>query len=157
MSSTLHLPQAEEIGKFLTNLFGLGITAKEAGAIDSSKIIAVADYVDDAGSVRAVMACDLPCAAKLGAALTQIPMGAVEDTLESRSLPDNLAENLGEVFNIGVNIFPECYAQRLVVQNVTVNAEAPAAFAAACEGKEVKSYTVDIQRYGSGTFAIAIS
>ena len=144
MTTTQNI-DSEAVGEFLTNLYGLTISATEhAGACDSFG--ALATYVDGTGEVRGQILCDLEAGAKLGAALVQIPMGAVDDAVESKSIPDNLLENLKEVLNIAVNVFPG-QSERLVLQDVFV--EDP--------GSELpnKSFLkLDIQRYGSCVIGI---
>lgn len=134
--------EPEAVGEFLTNLYGLEITAAPAASSKCDVPGALATYVDSNGDVKGQMLCDLAAAAKLGAALTQVPMGAVDDALESKSLPANLSENVQEVLNIAVNLLPQ--TERLVLKEVITDfadAEVPADPSA--------SLKLDIQRYGS--------
>ena len=157
MSSTLHAPSPTEVGEFLSNLFGLQIKGTEAGGVDPSSVRGFAAYCDDGGSLRAAIFCDIHCAAKLGAALTQIPIGGVEDAINDDSLPGNIAENLGEVFNIGVNIFHESNAPRLVMSSVATGAEAASAYSSqVADGTAVSCFELEIQRYGKGRLGVVI-
>jgi len=154
MQATQQLPQANEVSDFLTSLYGLKIVAKGASVNSAADVSAFAEYVDDEGTIRGFIGCDLAGSAKLGAALTQIPMGAVEDTLEAGTLPGNLSENLAEVFNIVVNLFPECHIHRLVLGRTVFGEAATAAFAEHSETASVV-FELDIQRYGTGVLLLA--
>ncbi len=154
MPATAPIVETEEFGKFLTDLFALKVQSTDA-ATDTGSIRATTEYVDSEGVLRGLIACDLACAARLGAALTQIPLGAVEDSLDAGALSDNLAENLAEVLNIAVNLFPECHSQRLVATTTTQGEEASTVFAEKTAGAAVCSFDIDIQRYGKGVVTIA--
>ena len=155
MTAIARTPKPDEISKFFTSLFGMTIGATEVGLPKKFDLVAVADYVNHVGEVRGVLACDLPCAAKLSAALTQIPSGAVEDAVAAGSLPENLIEILGEVFNISVNLFPESLNQRLLVRNVITGKPAAAMFANDF-GHATKAYfQLAFPRYGTGVLCVA--
>lgn len=153
MTTTLQIPVAEEIGDFLSNLYGLQVSTKPASPLDVEKARAMADYVDDQGNVKAVVACDISGAAKLGAALTQIPVGGVEDSIDEDELSNSLSENLLEVFNIAVNVFRESHSHRLVVNQITLGSEAAKLTAEATSSAEATHYELDIERYGSGAIS----
>ena len=107
----------EEISEFLTNLYGLSVTVS-AGTGAPESVGVSASYVDSEGAVKGHIHCDVAAAAVLGAALTQIPMGAVEDAVSTGVLPDNIRENVSEVLNIAVNLLPEQENNRLVLSGV---------------------------------------
>ena len=152
--STTQMPATEEIGTFLTSLLGLSTSAKEGAALEADAIHAVGDFRDDAGEVKAVLACDIAAAAKLAAALTRIPAGGVEDAISEGELSGNLSDNLKEVFNIVVNIFPEAHSHRLASNQVTIGADAAAAFASSAADFDAVTYDLDIQQYGAGRICI---
>lgn len=140
---------ADEIGKFMNHLFGLKVSAT---TIKPQEHIhppaAVAIYTDGDGSVRGQIACDLRCVAILGAALTQIPMGAVADSLESGELSANLRANAYEVFNISVNLFSYRPSRRVVLSEVRF--EQNAALAESQSSWRRDAFQINIERYGSG-------
>ena len=136
---------ADEAATFFTGLFGLKVTASVDPALELSNVGGLATYVDDAGEIRGRILCDLQGAAILGAALTQIPMGRVDDAVRSGEMPDNLQENLSEVLNIAVNLLPGHISQRLVLRDVNfqpAEADLEAAKASA------SGLQLDVQRYG---------
>lgn len=151
MTTKQNLP-VEEIGTFLTDLYGLDIQASEDAGATCDPFGALATYADAEGKVRAQFLLDLPAAAALGAALTQVPAGAVEDAVKSGSLPDNLLDNLKEVFNIAVNVFPAHATERLVLKDVLT--EAPADLGETTWDLNVK---LDVGRYGASYACIAMT
>ena len=139
---------AQSAAEFLTSLFGMDVTGEDKGDEACTAPGAVATYVDSEGAVRGQIACDLPAAAMLGAMLTQIPMGAVEDCVAAGSLTDSLTENLGEVMNIAVNLVPS--DERLVLRDVQyADSQAELATTAAVK--------LSVGRYGDGMIYIACS
>ena len=143
MSTTKPAVSAEEIGKFFSDLFGLSFTTKEDTSLTCDRFGVLASYVDGDGAVKGRILLDLQGAAILGAALTQVPMGAAEDAVDAGSLPDNLCENVEEVLNIAVNVFPAQGSQRLVLKTVTTDA------ADKPELTDAVALSLDVQRYGT--------
>ncbi len=95
------VPNASEIHDLMSSLFGLDVTSADAADQD---IHVIAEYVDDAGTPVAWIGCDLAGACRMGAALTQVPAGRVDEAVADGRIPDTLAENLDEIFNISVNL-----------------------------------------------------
>ena len=91
----------EQLTSILDGLFGCETIANQ---IDDPQPIAdphvVATYNDLEGQFRFAISCDLPLANSLGAALTMIPPGGVEDAVAEGQVPANIAENLREVLSI---------------------------------------------------------
>jgi hypothetical protein len=143
MTTTNQSVNAEEFGTFLSDLYGLKITAAEEAGLTCDKFGCLATYVDSEGNEKGRILCDLQGAAMLGAALTQVPMGAVEDAVSAGELPDNLSENVREVLNISVNVFPSHENQRLVLKDVSTEASELPPVADAVPLK------LEIQRYGA--------
>ena len=142
MPTTKSGVNAEEAGKFFSDLFGLAFTAKEDASLTCDKFGALATYVDGEGAVKGRILLNLQGAAILGAALTQVPMGAAEDAVDAGALPDNLRENVEEVLNIAVNVFPAQSSQRLVLKEVsTSSADKP-------DVADAAAISLEVQRYG---------
>ena len=154
MSCALAMPTEEEIGEFFTNLLGLQVESTKAAAFDASRTQAAACYVDEGAILKAIIACDIECAAKLGASLTQVPMGGVEDAIDAGTLPENLAANLAEVFNISTNVFREAQSHRLVVDRTEMGDGATKVLRELNAGGSTTAYEIDIARYGTGLFSI---
>ena len=144
-----------EIGPFLSNLFGLEIKASEHTSLTCEQFGAWGVYVDNEGAPKGYLYCDLDAGAKLGAALTQIPPGAAEDAVASGSLPENLQENLSEVLNIAVNLFPAHLNERMVLSEVLTKRPEDGR----CEEclPNATCVKIDIQRYGEGGLYLFIA
>ncbi|MEL6106417.1 MAG: hypothetical protein AAFU85_10285 [Planctomycetota bacterium] len=149
MTTTDKTIDTAELAEFLTDLYGIDISGKDSDATTCDAPGALATYVNDDGEVRGHILCDVKAAAVLGAALTQIPKGGVEDAVESGQLPDNLRENIYEVLNISVNVFP--HVKRLVLRDVefdaaNINAEEVCKSSSAIE--------LSVARYGDCTIFV---
>lgn len=142
--SQLTTPQTENISEFLSMLYGLTISATECEPLTADEKYVVATYVDDQEQPTAAIVADLAGAAKLAAALTQIPAGGVEDTIAAGELTPALQDNLSEVFNILVNLFPTDNETRLSFSEAsyTENIAPP--------HENSVSVSLDIQRYDTG-------
>lgn len=146
--SHLTLPKTEDISGFLSMLYGLTVTATECKAMAPASRYVVANYVDDQGAPIAAIAADIAGAAKLSAALTQIPAGGVEDTIEAGELSPVLQDNLSEVFNILVNLFPTDDGTRLSFADASFDKDQSPEF-----GESI-SIEIDIQRYSKGNIEL---
>ena len=151
----LSKPVTEELGTFLTQLFGLDVEVQEAPADACTEVHSAGGYQDGQGELKSVIGCDIASAAKLAAALTQIPPGGVEEAIQAGSLSENLVDNLREVYNILVNVFPEAHAHRLASKDVLIGAGAADSFTSSTTGFELECYQIDIARYGQGTICVA--
>lgn len=151
--TTTHAPiEGSEVGTFMSHLFGLDINATPGSAGTPDPLGALATYVDDQKTVRGMMVCDIAGAATLGAALTQIPVGLVKDCIKDKELAGNLRENLAEVLNIAVNLFPSHQSNRLVLREVSYLDEIQ--MPEDDGSSNVDSFTIDVARYGSGILQI---
>jgi hypothetical protein len=154
MTATYQLPGGEVVAEFLGDLYGLTVTAADAATADVA-ISAVGVYVNEAGEVRGYVACDLPAAVKLGASLTQVPMGGVEDAIASGGVSENLAENLFEVLNISVNLFEGRDSARIVFDRLATDEAEVGPLTEQLKAGDCVAYTLNIQRYGDGKIVIA--
>lgn len=148
MSSASSIRIAEEIGQFMAHLFGLKVRAREITQCRFEPLAAVATYVDGSDFVRGRIACDQRCVAILGAALTQIPMTVVADSIENGELNGNLKANAHEVFNIAVNLFSYKQSSRVFLKNVAFeqNARLPDTE----RFPNFDDFCVSVDRYGDG-------
>ncbi|MCD0463479.1 hypothetical protein [Roseiconus lacunae] len=137
---------AEDVGSFLSNLLGLKIQSNDCD--NDVEPAAVAVYVDDEGNPAGYIVTDVACSATLGAALTQIPPGIVKESIQTKQIAENLRENIGEVFNIAVNLLPSHESSHLVLQKADYEGgiELPAPDKISLD----HSFELDVQRYGKG-------
>ncbi|MFT5585408.1 MAG: hypothetical protein ACI9VR_003000 [Cognaticolwellia sp.] len=66
---------------------------------------AIGIYVDDAGELVAAVVCDIALAGAAGTALSMLPAKMAKDCIRTKRLPENVAENLYEVLNVGAGLF----------------------------------------------------
>ncbi|MCA9179540.1 MAG: hypothetical protein KDB14_34025 [Planctomycetales bacterium] len=154
MTNTINAPKPNDVAHFFSQLCGLKFDAGECKeALDGSNAFTAAFYVDNASELQAVIAVDVAGAAKLGGVLTQIPIGTVEDAIKTGEVTGGIEENLGEVFNIAVNLL-ESHEQRLSLDSVKSGDELAAALQA-WAGSPFHCFTLNIQRYGVCRIGIA--
>ncbi|MGD0811620.1 MAG: hypothetical protein ABSA91_18215 [Acidimicrobiales bacterium] len=99
----MRLPEIEAVNTLLTDLLGreVKVTRSETGPV----IATVASYIDDEGSLLAVVGCDLGLTCSAGAALGLVPRGAVDDAISDGQMDDVLYDNANEIFNIGAQLW----------------------------------------------------
>lgn len=153
--STGRLPDEENVAKLLTSLLGEDVTVKlteETQLLDLSSVKAF--YVNDQGHPQKLLVCDLPFANSIGAALTRIPLATVEEANAALEVPQNIYENLYEVLNICVNVFPAKSNSHIVLGDViTPGQDADGADTNAIAN--MVTFEVDIPRYGVGLLGLA--
>lgn len=143
-----------DIASLLHGLFGLEIS--EIPAVES-EIHSIAEFVDETGSSCAYLACDLATSCRLGAALTQIPAGRVDESVRTGSLPESIAENLYEVFNISVNLVAPAHRGRLVLRRVVHQPDEDFdAVRSALSAVPMHTFGFEIQRYGACSLTVGL-
>lgn len=154
MSALIEHPQPTEVMEFVNGLLGLAVTeSNESGSPANS----VAEYVNANGDAVGYVTVDLAGGCRLGAALTQIPAGRVDEAISEGAIPDSLAENLDEVFNICVNLIHSANEERVVLGR-SYHGEAAndvISTVAAVDDAEKAQYVIDVARYGACTLTIA--
>ena len=83
----------------------------------------VATFGNEEGQLCYAMECELPVANSIGAALTMIPAGGAEDATAEGTVPGNIADNLGEVFNICSSSFAKLEHGRIVFKKAWLPGE----------------------------------
>lgn len=103
----MHPPNVADIRRLLSELLGRDVEVKPARVkLGLAGAAAVAVYTTDPPGPVGHWACDLPSAASVAAALSLTPPGVASEAVKSKVLSDALAENLGEVMNVGARLFP---------------------------------------------------
>lgn len=102
-----NLPPTKLIKDVIDGMLGKEVAVAPADALTPADTIggALAVYVDDGNRLGAVAGWDLSLAANVGAAVALVPVGAAEDAIEEKYLPDHLLENLSEVSNVLASVF----------------------------------------------------
>lgn len=155
MSTVQTLPSSSEVAELMHGLFGSEV--KSVTASDAS-VNSIAEYVNDNGNTVGYIGCDLAGGCRLGAALTMVPAGRVDEAVAEGQIPEALAENLDEIFNICVNLVAPAGGEHAVLQSVahgaasTDFAQAEAGLNAAADSVTL---AIDVQRYGVCELTIA--
>lgn len=146
-----NLPALKEVEDLLASLLGDDILVKPCeDAVTADGKVVRALYVNDQGSREKLVCCDLPFANGVGAALTRIPPREVQQACSAGEVPGNIYENLYEVLNICVNMFP---ADSHVVLGDVYK---PGQNEDEIKVGESVTYEVDIPRYGLGKIGLAV-
>ncbi|MFK7737128.1 MAG: hypothetical protein AB8B50_13925 [Pirellulaceae bacterium] len=151
-TTTISLPDASETQQFFSDLVGQNLPTTVLQ--DDFETFGVAIYADENGIPVGLIRCDLPGAARLGAVLTRIPRGAVDDCIKTRDFPEHIAENFDETLNIASNLFPNHVERRIALQE-SATGEKAADLLASVSIDEQYNFTLDITGYGTGCMGIA--
>ncbi|MCA9058697.1 MAG: hypothetical protein KDA85_09365 [Planctomycetaceae bacterium] len=154
MTATIQMPAQADVVELINDLLGLDTQAKPAQA---AEICSIAEYVDGDGAAVGYMACDLASGCRLGAALTQVPAGRVDEAIKEKAIPDMLAENLGEIFNICVNLVTPEDGTRVVLGRTAHGASSPhyAELKERLDAATKVDIGMEVARYGHCTLIIA--
>ena len=113
------LPPAAAVARMLGDLVGRDVTAKPmAPARSEPGTKAIATYLGECKTIRAIAFCDVPAGASLGAALVVVPPAVVDDSVKARQIDETLVENLYEVFNVLSAVFPQHGAERVLLRDL---------------------------------------
>ncbi|MFK7956023.1 MAG: hypothetical protein AB8B96_08010 [Lysobacterales bacterium] len=117
-------PTGEQINDMLAMFVpgSVQTTESDAGAADLSH---AAVYCDPEGNVVGTCACDFQLAAGLGASLSMVPPGAVEDMMSSGTLSDIVNDNLYEVMNMFSSLFMSDHSPHLKLTDVVAYGDLP--------------------------------
>ena len=101
------LPTAPQVRDLLERLLGRDVEVSFGGPLLDPAApgdTQVSTYVDRSGAVRAVLAADLPLAARAGAAIGLAPAAAADAAVQDGELPALLFENMREVLNVTASL-----------------------------------------------------
>jgi hypothetical protein len=112
------MPTAFEVQGILTSLLGKPVRARACKPVDPATLDkgVVALFTSGARSCAFVTIFDLPLACSLGAALMLIPGDTARESAKSGTIPENILDNVREVFNVCSRFFsakdaPRCYLE----------------------------------------------
>lgn len=150
------MPVPERVGEFLTDLVGRSVIAEKRDELDFDADDAVylsAVYVDDNGEVAGACVADLAFAAHSGAALAMIPKPVAVESIAAGELSETLAENFHEVANIVTALLNGPSSAHLKMRDIAADVpEEVRALVLRAAGR--RQYTVTVNDYGSGSFAL---
>ncbi len=115
-----NLPEVEDIREVLHGLLGRDITAAKVAPsgmkIDDRLVVGL--YEREDGKVGGLVIAELAVAAYSGAALSLLPVGVANESIEDGTIEDSLLENFQEVLNVGVRWFTAKGNPRVVLSEV---------------------------------------
>ncbi|GGK18000.1 hypothetical protein GCM10010124_08180 [Pilimelia terevasa] len=119
----------------------------------------VAIYVNNSGTMVAVLGLNLPLAAHAGAAFGLMPVGAAEAALEDKALSPALVENVAELANIFGSLLnreggPHVKLHQVIPPGEPVPSDAAAYLLALGRRLDVK---LTVSRYGTGRLALVLT
>ncbi len=116
-------------------------------------------YEDAAGEVKALVAADLPLAARAGAALGLVPRAGADTAIENDELPAALYDNFYEVMNIFSSLFNVGDAEDHIklAQVFQPGMVIPVTAAKMIRGLGKRAdFTLSVDGYGDGALGVVI-
>lgn len=151
------VPGPEQVRDLLQTLAGCDVVVTAGPPVLPSREAAlVGVYVTDEDLLGAVVACELPLAGRLGAALGSVPVAEVEQSLMAGRLSPDLAENAHEVLNVVAAAFEAPGAPPLKLRRVHAVGEQLPAEVAPTLTYVVRRVDLQVQvaGYGGGRLSV---
>lgn len=153
------LPNEDEVREMLHSLLDRPVLVHRVFTpFESPELGEIALMVDDEGTLAAIAVADLSLAAASAAALALVPNDAVTAAVEAGELSELLQENYYEVINIVSSLFngnPERHVRLTTTHRVGDTDLDATVTQRLADGAGVHWFTVDIDGYGNGVFAVA--
>ena len=155
MPTAFNIPDEAEINSYLQMLFD-GATVAPAQPVDPALPGAlIGGYIDDDDKPVAACVCDVELAAFSGSALTMIPPGAAEDSVQEKRLEPAMMDNFAEMMNIFSRFFIKQSTPHLRLDKCAPYAELSDDMKAVIDSATDRiDVTIDIPRYGSGRVSV---
>jgi two-component system chemotaxis response regulator CheY len=115
-------PKELTLAEMLEELLGRGVTTKPSTPPKLAVPGAIARYRGENEATRALLVAELEVAASMGAALSRIPRGVVEEEARAGELSEIVETNLYEVFNVLSKAVPG-YEERWHLEGMKVIGE----------------------------------
>jgi len=161
MSDTSVLPASLAVRNLFEDLLGRDCNVSPGGPLMAADLptATVAIYADNGGHIHGVIGMELALAANVGAALGLIPAGAAEDSIDEKTLFPNLAENVGEFYNVLTSLLnregaPHVKLYQVVYPGGALPADARAHLLAL--GRRL-DLMIEVARYGKGKFSLSLA
>lgn len=153
---SMHLPPAVAVARMLGDLVGREVTATRMVPTRSQPgTKAIATYLGDCKTIRAVAFCDVPAGASLGAALVVVPPAVVDDSVDARRIDETLVANLYEVFNVLSAVFPQHGGERVSLRDLKADGLIADDVKAFLQQPTTRlDLEISVSGYRSGRFAI---
>jgi len=153
------LPDRKDIKDLFEGLLGRDVDVTDGKPVDIGiPRPVVATYIDDYNHLRGLAVLEFGLAARVGAAIALVPMGAVEVAEEDRLLPLNLFENASEICNVLAAPFGEAMGDHLRLAEVYSPADPIPAhiLTVAAQVAAREDVRLNVAGYGSGDLSIIV-
>lgn len=122
----MSIPPPNAVARLLGELVGRNVTAKVVPAVKPDPAMqAVATYLGECLTIKAVAYCDVAVGASLGAALVLVPPAVVDDSVKAKAIDECLVDNLYEVFNVMSAVFPQHGGDRVTLRALNADGVLP--------------------------------
>lgn len=153
-------PTPLAVRSLLTDLLGraVEVQALSKRQLNSKEVAAVAVYVGETGALAGLAATDLALGGALGAGLALLPARRVAEGEAAGELPEDIMENLAEVFNVVTSILNAEGRPRITLDMVYRAGEPlPAPVAKMLDGQIGQvPLGVTVTGYGSGNLSFVV-
>lgn len=156
------IPDPKPIKDLFESLLGRDVTISpmsEPVVPTARRACCVGLYVNSDSDVRALVAADLPLAARAGAALGLVPKTGADTAIENQELPAALYDNFFEVMNIFSSLFndgdPEDHLKLSSVFQPGSVIPLDAARMLRGLGKRA-DFTLEVDGYGPGALGVVV-
>lgn len=150
-TNAIQTPEVADIAELMQGLLGLEV---EPATDCPQGEYSIAEYRNESEETVAYIACDLLTGCRLGAALTQIPAPRVDEAVATGQMPENVAENLDEIFNISVNLIANPDQGRVTFGGAT-HGEITDEMRQKIEALESVEFGFQVERYGNCRLVIS--
>ncbi|MCW2606231.1 MAG: hypothetical protein JWO60_924 [Frankiales bacterium] len=154
------LPTAADVRGLLNGLFDRPVTvhAEPAPVLPGRGVHVVGSYLEDTGTLRALVLCDLTLGCVLGAALALVPMPRVQEALDAQVVPQDLADNTQEVLNVAASLFNGASAHlKLRAVQVAPEPVTPDVVDFLRAAPHRVDLTVEVPGYGTGVLVLLLA
>lgn len=156
------LPEPKPVKDLFQDLLGrsVSISSMNEPVVPSARrACCVGLYVDGGLDTKALVAADLPLAARAGAALGLVPSTGADTAIDNNELPAALYDNFFEIMNIFSSLFntgdPEDHLKLQTVFQPGSVIPSNAAMQMRGLGKR-EDFHLDIEGYGRGSLGIVV-
>ena len=160
MTNPLQLPTSKAVRDLLADLLGRSVEVAVGDAwaplpLDPG---AVAEYVDDRLTLRAVALLDLPMAVYAGAAIGLLPPDGAQDMVDERMPSARVEENLYEVLNVLSAVLNGDHTAHVRIAALhPAGVDLPADVAQVVRRRTGRlDLAVDVEGYGAGRLALVL-
>jgi hypothetical protein len=152
------LPPLPTVETFLSDLLGrqVAVSTERSFEPGPSTPVSVAAFKTSEGELTAICIFDLNMANFAGASFSMIPAGMAKNHVKSKQVPENIQENLDEIFNISARLFdspdiPEVHFSGAYPLKTSLPAELVNGFKKTRKRIDMK---VEIKGYGAGRMSL---